>query len=73
MPHLVDDAPIAGIKEVFADIEARIAPAVPLLVYLRARYLTTTVRGAHAERCNGSAMWWPCAEQESGGEAIRLR
>jgi len=50
MPHLVDDAPIAVVKEVFADIVERIAPAAPLLVYLRPADIAAAIRRVHAER-----------------------
>jgi hypothetical protein len=50
MPHFIDDAPIAVVKEVFADLAARIAPAVPLLVYLRPSDLGAAIRRVHAER-----------------------
>jgi hypothetical protein len=50
MPHFVDDAPIAVVKEVFADLAARIAPAAPLLVYLRPSDVAAAIRRVHADR-----------------------
>ena len=50
MPHFIDDAPIAVVKEVFADLAARTAPAVTLLVYLRPSDLGAAIRRVHAER-----------------------
>lgn len=50
MPHFVDDAPVGVVKEVFADIAARIAPAAPLLVYLRPSDVADAIRRVHAER-----------------------
>lgn len=50
MPYFVDDAPVGVVKEVFADIAARIAPAAPLLVYLRPSDVADAIRRVHAER-----------------------
>jgi len=50
MPHFVDDAPTAVVKEVFADLAARIAPAAPLLVYLRPSDVAAAIRRVHADR-----------------------
>jgi hypothetical protein len=50
MPHFVDDAPTAVLKEVFADLAARIAPAAPLLVYLRPSDVAAAIRRVHADR-----------------------
>ena len=50
MPHFSDDAPIDVVKKVFADLAARIAPAMPLLVYLRPSDLGAAIRRVHAER-----------------------
>jgi len=38
------------VKEVFADIAARIAPVAPLLVYLRPSDIADAIRRVHAER-----------------------
>ena len=50
MPHFLDDAPVAVVKEVFADLAARIAPTAPLLVYLRPSDVADAIRRVHAER-----------------------
>jgi hypothetical protein len=50
MPHFVDDAPVGVVKDVFADLAARIAPAAPLLVYLRPTDVADAIRRVHAER-----------------------
>ena len=50
MPHFVDDAPLGVVKEAFADIAARIAPAAPLLAYLRPSDVAEAIRRVHAER-----------------------
>lgn len=50
LPHLSDDAPPAVVKDVFADIAARIAPAAPLLIYLRPADVGEAIRRVHAER-----------------------
>jgi len=50
LPHFVDDAPVGVVKEVFADLAARIAPAAPLLVYLRPSDVADAIRRVHAER-----------------------
>jgi thymidylate kinase len=50
MPHFIDDAPVAVVKEVFADLAARVAPAAPLLVYLRPSDIEAAVRRVHADR-----------------------
>jgi len=50
MPHFVDGEPIAVVEDVFADIAARLAPADPLLVYLRPTDTTGAIRRVHAER-----------------------
>ena len=50
MPHFIDDEPIAAVKDVFADITARLAPAAPFLVYLRPSDVASAIRRVHAER-----------------------
>jgi hypothetical protein len=50
MPHFLADEPIAVVKEVFADLAARIAPAAPLLVYLRPSDVAAAIRRVHVER-----------------------
>jgi len=50
MPHFLDDEPIAVVKEVFAALAAHIAPAAPLLVYLRPSDVAAAIRRVHAER-----------------------
>jgi len=50
MPHFIDDGPIAVVKEVFADLAARIVPAAPLLVYLRPIDVAAAIRRVHADR-----------------------
>jgi hypothetical protein len=50
MPHFVDDRPVAVVKAVFDDIVARIAPAAPLLVYIRPTDVADAIRRVHAER-----------------------
>jgi predicted kinase len=50
MPHFVDDEPLAVVEAVFADVAARLAPAAPLLVYLRPSDVAGAIRRVHAER-----------------------
>jgi hypothetical protein len=50
MPLFVDDAPIAVVKELFSEIAGRVAPAGPLLVYLRPSDIADAVRRVHADR-----------------------
>lgn len=50
MPRFIDDRPSAVVKGVFDDIAARIAPAAPLLVYLRPSDIAAAIRRVHAER-----------------------
>jgi hypothetical protein len=50
MPLFLDDAPIATVKELFAEIAGRIAPAAPLLVYLRPSDVAAAIRRVHADR-----------------------
>jgi len=50
MPHFVNDASVGVVKEVFADLAARIGPAAPLLVYLRPSDVADAIRRVHAER-----------------------
>lgn len=50
MPHFVDGEPLAVVEAVFADIAARLAPAAPLLVYLRPGDVASAIRRVHAER-----------------------
>src|SRR5262245_6629546 len=50
IPHFVDDESADVVREVFADIAARLAPAAPLLVFLRPGALLESVRRVHAER-----------------------
>src|SRR5262249_54219659 len=50
MPHFIDDAPVAVVKEVFAGLAAPIGPAAPLLVYLRPSDVEAAIRRVHAER-----------------------
>lgn len=50
MPYFIDDCSIAVVKEVFADIAVRIAPATPLLVYLRPSNIAAAIRRVHVER-----------------------
>jgi predicted kinase len=50
MPLFVDDAPIAVVKKLFAEIAGRIVPAAPLLVYLRPSDVADAIRRVHAER-----------------------
>jgi hypothetical protein len=50
MPLFVEDAPIAVVKEAFADIVARVAPVAPLLVYLRPTDIVDAIRRVHADR-----------------------
>ncbi len=42
MPYFIDDCSLAVVQEVFADIAARIAPTMPLLVYLRPTDVATS-------------------------------
>ena len=50
MPLFVEGAPIAVVKEAFADVAARIAPVAPLLVYLRPSDIVDAIRRVHADR-----------------------
>lgn len=50
MPHFIDDRPIAFVRGIFDDIAARIAPAAPLLVYLRPSDVADAIRRVHRER-----------------------
>jgi hypothetical protein len=50
MPHFVEGEPIAVVEDVFADLVARVAPAEPLLVYLRPSDVMAAARRVHAER-----------------------
>ena len=50
MPSFIDDEPIAVVREVFADLATRIAPAEPLLVYLRPSDVAAAIRRVHADR-----------------------
>jgi hypothetical protein len=50
MPHFIDGEPRAVVEYVFADIAARLAPAAPLLVYLRPSDVSRAIRRVHAER-----------------------
>ncbi len=50
MPYFTDGCSIAAVKAVFADIAARIAPATPLLVYLRPADVADAIRRVHIER-----------------------
>src|SRR5262249_40040618 len=50
MPHFTDDEPIAVVEDVFTDLLARVAPADPLLVYLRPVDVAAAIRRVHAER-----------------------
>jgi predicted kinase len=50
MPLFIDDAPLAAVKELFAEITRRIVPAAPLLVYLRPSDVAAAIRRVHAER-----------------------
>jgi hypothetical protein len=50
MPLFVDDAPIAVVKKLFAELAGRIVPAAPLLVYLRPSDVADAIRRVHAER-----------------------
>jgi len=50
MPLFVDDAPIAVVKKLFAELAGRIVPAAPLLVYLRPSDVAAAIRRVHAER-----------------------
>jgi hypothetical protein len=50
MPHFTDGAPLAVVEAVFADVAARLAPAAPLLVYLRPGDVASAIRRVHAER-----------------------
>ncbi len=50
MPYFIDDCSLAVVQEVFADIAARVAPAMPLLVYLRPTDIAEAIRRVHAER-----------------------
>ena len=50
MPHFIDAEPRAVVEHVFADIAARLAPAAPLLVYLRPSDVPSAIRRVHAER-----------------------
>ena len=50
MPHFVDGEPRAVVDAVFADVAARLAPAAPLLVYLRPSDVSRAIRRVHAER-----------------------
>lgn len=50
MPLFVDGAPVAVVKEAFADIASRIAPVAPLLVHLRPTDNVDAVRRVHADR-----------------------
>jgi predicted kinase len=79
MPHFLDDAPIAVVKEVFAGLAARIAPAAPLLVYLRPSDVAAAIRRVHAERGEPwssrnyafvSACRWACRRGLVGERAV---
>src|SRR5215468_9527305 len=50
LPAFAADAPIETVKSLFAQIEARIAPADPLLIYLRPIDISAAVARVHAER-----------------------
>ena len=50
MPLFVEGAPIAVVKEAFADIAARIASVAPLLLYLRPTDIANAIRRVHADR-----------------------
>jgi thymidylate kinase len=55
LPHFLDGEPVDTVKEVCASIESRIAPARPLLVYLRPSDIDQAVRRVHDERGAASA------------------
>jgi hypothetical protein len=50
MPHFIDGEPLAVVEAVFADVAARLAPAAPLLVYLRPGDVASAIRRVHGER-----------------------
>jgi hypothetical protein len=50
MPLFVEDVPTTVVKELFAEIAGRIAPAAPLLVYLRPSDVADAIRRVHADR-----------------------
>jgi len=50
MPHFLEGEPITVVEGVFADIAARLAPAAPLLVYLRPSDVASAIRRVHTER-----------------------
>src|SRR5262249_31786490 len=50
MPCFLGDAPIAVVKALFAEVAGRLAPAAPLLVYLRPSDVAAAIRRVHAER-----------------------
>src|SRR5262249_49942275 len=50
LPRFLEDAPIAVVKALFAALAGRLAPAAPLLVYLRPSDVATAIRRVHAER-----------------------
>jgi predicted kinase len=50
MPLFLDDRPMTVVRAVFADIAARVAPAAPVLIYLRPVDVVAAVTRVHAER-----------------------
>lgn len=57
LPCFVNGAPIEEVKRVFARIEEQIAPACPLLIYLRPNDVERAVERAHRERGEPWASW----------------
>lgn len=57
LPSFANDAPLTHIKEAFTRIEQQIAPAQPLLVYLRPRDIDSAIRRVHLERGDTWASW----------------
>lgn len=79
LPSFTNGAPIEKVRAIFARIEAQIAPANPLLVYLRPSDIGRAVQRIHRERGAPWAPWniasvsgfpWARARGLSGQEAV---
>ena len=57
LPCFANGAPIEKVKQVFAEIEAQLTPASPLLIYLRPSDVERAVERAHSERGEPWASW----------------
>jgi len=57
LPRFADAAPAAEIRRVFDDIVARLAPAAPLLVYLRPHDIEAAIERIHRIRGAEWAAW----------------